>query len=341
MSPDHALSAHQESVEADVNVLNARRYHLEGSLLAIQNAIETRLRDDGLNYHLVKGRVKTADSVRVKLGKINSDGDPKYANGLAGLDDVLGVRVITYIQPDVKNVVAALTGQFHVLENTDKTAQLMDQGMLGYAAHHLILQVSPDRTPSGCANCVGEKFEVQVKTVLQHAWAEFEHDIRYKTAGKVPPAINRAFTLASGLIELADNEFIKIHEAVAKVDTVPALESDAFEGVALNSDSLGDLLAAELPDHPRSRKEQYDWLVDLLGAMEISTVDDAVQLFTGADWTYVTERMDYKFPAGHVRVADDFLIHTFGADYISKTESLGDDPGRAAKLKYRWKKLVA
>lgn len=56
---------------------------------------------------------------------------------------------------------------------------------------------------------------MQVRTILQHAWAEFEHDIRYK--GSVPeedaPDLNRRFTLAAGLLELADREFSAIREA--------------------------------------------------------------------------------------------------------------------------------
>lgn len=55
-----------------------------------------------------------------------------------------------------------------------------------------------------------------MKTVLQHAWAEFEHDIRYKSSGDVNPAINRAFTLASGLIELADDQFVTIHTEMSQ-----------------------------------------------------------------------------------------------------------------------------
>ena len=53
---------------------------------------------------------------------------------------------------------------------------------------------------------------VQIRTVLQHAWAEFEHDIRYK--GVVPDEhafdLDRRFTLAAGLLGLADREFSAI-----------------------------------------------------------------------------------------------------------------------------------
>jgi ppGpp synthetase/RelA/SpoT-type nucleotidyltranferase len=338
MTGQEHTSQFDDAVDNQVARLSEQHGHLSDSLTAIQAAIEARLRDDGLNYHLVKGRVKSSESVKGKLSKLGPEGSPKYPNGLDDLDDILGVRVITYIEPDVANVVSALTGQFRVLETTDKKAQQVNKGVLGYAAHHLILEVSEDNTPVGCAGCTGQRFEVQVKTVLQHAWAEFEHDIRYKAVGAIPPAIDRAFTLASGLIELADNEFVKIHEAVAREDV--SLPGDAkSRAEPITSDALAEVLLAELPDHPRSKKEQYDWLVNLLNAMSITTVEEAVDLIGSADWNFVRERMAYKFPAGHVRIVDDLLLKEFGGRYIEETKALGDDPARASKLRFRLKKL--
>lgn len=328
-------------VELQVATMTSRQTQLAASLSAIQTAIEARLRDDGLNYHLVKSRVKSAESVRGKLSKLDNEGNPKYQNGLDDLDDILGVRVITYIEPDVTNVVSALTGQFKVLENTDKKAQQVDKGILGYAAHHLVLEVPDMQTPAGCAGCIGQRFEVQIKTVLQHAWAEFEHDIRYKAQGAIPPAINRAFTLASGLIELADNEFVKIQEAVAREEAKLSPDPNDHYDEPITSDMLAEVLTAELPDHPRSRKEQYDWLVDLLKSMSITTIADTLNLLSAADWNFVRQKMSYRFPAGHVRIVDDFLLKEFGERYIDETESLGNDPTRGSKLRFRHNKFVA
>ena len=64
--------------------------------------------------------------------------------------------------------------------------------------------------------------------MLQHAWAEFEHDIRYK--GTVPddhaPDLNRRFALAAGLLELADREFTAIRDRVQATMTVQEAEAD-------------------------------------------------------------------------------------------------------------------
>ncbi|WP_285724435.1 GTP pyrophosphokinase [Psychromicrobium xiongbiense] len=331
--------AHAELIDAQILALSDHHGQLDARMAAIQAAIEARLKDDGLNYHLVKGRVKEPDSIRGKLRKLRDDGSPKYPAGIDELDDIVGLRVITYIQPDVENVVKALTGQFKVHETVDKGAQMVDRGILGYAAHHLILEVDAQDTPSGCLSCVGQRFEVQVKTVLQHAWAEFEHDIRYKAAGDITPEINRAFTLASGLLELADHEFIKIHQAVAHEEQGLTEELSVASGEQLSAVALSELLVGLLPDHPRSRLEQYAWLTELLASLEVTSTDQAKELLSSADWHFVADTMTYKFPAGHVRIVDDYLLSKFGPEYIEKTQSVGDDPSRIKKLRYRLSKF--
>jgi hypothetical protein len=51
------------------------------------------------------------------------------------------------------------------------------------------------------------KLEVQVRTILQHAWAEMEHDIQYKSPNAIPTLIKRRFIALAGLLEIADREF--------------------------------------------------------------------------------------------------------------------------------------
>jgi hypothetical protein len=57
--------------------------------------------------------------------------------------------------------------------------------------------------------------------------------------------------------------------------------------------------------------------------MSITTVADSLKLLGTADWNLVRERMSYKFPAGHVRIVDDFLLKEFGERNIDETKTLG------------------
>ena len=307
---------------------------------AIGDAIRARLRDDGLNHHTVQARVKDPGSVKGKLDRLTADGKFKYERGLEQLDDLIGVRVIMFLEPDIADVATALKGQFRCREDDDKTSSQRRNGQIGYAGRHLILEVPAENVPVGCQAFIGERFEVQIRTVLQHAWAAFEHDIRYKGLAEANAEVDRAFTMASTLIELADAQFSAINDIVKRRQAESTAEFAANPAATeLTGDILQDMLARLLPEHPRSQARQYGWLGDLLAANGVGTVAEAEDLFGAADWSGVAKRMDYKFPAGQVRIADDFLLKTWGVEYIARTKALGNDPKREAKLTSRLERM--
>jgi hypothetical protein len=59
------------------------------------------------------------------------------------------------------------------------------------------------------------KAEIQVRSILQHAWAEIEHDLGYKTKNAIPLQIRRRFSRLAGLLELADDEFVHIRNELS------------------------------------------------------------------------------------------------------------------------------
>src|SRR4029078_10543916 len=97
----------------------------------------------------------------------------------------------------------------------NRDRQAAREGRWGYASRHLLVGLDAGREEQPAYVALGtRRAQVQIRTVLQHAWAEFEHDIRYK--GDVPdehePDLDRRFTLAAGLLELADREFATIRD---------------------------------------------------------------------------------------------------------------------------------
>jgi hypothetical protein len=158
---------------------------------------------------------------------------------------------------------------------------------------------------------------VQVRTILQHAWAEFEHDVRYK--GSIPeedaPDLDRRFTLAAGLLELADLEFSAIRERLRSTtpsERVPQTAGDT----GIPTPVLATYLANRFPDAGWSRTDHYGWIAGLLLDLGIDSIDEVDAVLAGIDTDAVNAAMDYRYPAGAVRRLDDALLAVYGKRYI-------------------------
>jgi predicted RNase H-like nuclease/ppGpp synthetase/RelA/SpoT-type nucleotidyltranferase len=262
------------------------------------------LDEAGINYLSVTGRAKSVDSFAAKAARV-VDGVPAYTDPLSEIGDQIGVRVITYVRSDVAAVADVLGTQLRILDDRDLGRETARQGRFGYASRHL--QVARDD---------GRIAQVQVRTVLQHAWAEFEHDIRYK--GSVPAEhvvdFDRRFTLAAGLLELADQEFTTIRERLRGT----TVEEPDTAGVGINARELAAYLAGQYPDAEWSRTDHYAWIVSLLGELEITSLDELgkvlAEVDTGPDGPIA--RLDYRYPPGAVRRLDDALLAAYGERYV-------------------------
>src|SRR5690606_3086700 len=130
------------------------------------------------------------------------------------ITDQVGVRVVTYVLDDVAAVADLLADQLTVLHDRDMAQETASEGRWGYTSRHLLVALSSNGLAEEHRSLRGRRASVQLRTVLQHAWAEFEHEVRYK--GTIPeedaPDLDRRFTLAAGLLELADREFASIRQ---------------------------------------------------------------------------------------------------------------------------------
>lgn len=304
------------------------------------SAIRELLSDAGLAFDSVTARVKTWRSLRIKAMRRGTDGEFSYPEPWTDIHDLVGVRVTAYHSNEIPDVLAVLGDSLEVLRTTDKTAETRISGQFGYGSHHLVCRVGED-APPGLAPYRGQQFEVQVRTVLQHAWAEFEHDIRYKSADDViDPRIDRAFALAAGLIELADQQFDQVAAILDEEhgDGGPEddQDRDAADAVKLGAETLPGLLTLLLPTVPRSKSEHYAWLEELLDANGVETVGDLRDLVAPERVAAVGEALNYRFQPGHVRIIDDLLLAAFGAGHVDRTGTSGAHPAqRPARLRSR------
>ncbi|HZX04072.1 GTP pyrophosphokinase, partial [Kribbella sp.] len=171
--------------------------------------------EEGINYLSATARAKDPESFLVKASKPHPDDParPKYDDPLNQITDLVAARVITFLVEAVDRVCEVIEEEFEIVEHTDMGAHTRAQGVFGYASKHYLVRLNEHRRElpeyAVLKNLV---MEIQVRTAVQHAWAEFEHDIRYKL--DIPPdrkpEFDRRFLLAAALMELADNEFTEI-----------------------------------------------------------------------------------------------------------------------------------
>jgi putative GTP pyrophosphokinase len=188
----------------------------------------------------VTARVKSRESLLHKLGKTEG----KYQH-LAQITDLCGARIITYFEDGVDAVAKLVEAEFEIdLSNSVDKRALRDVDRFGYTSVHYIARFNETRTRlSEYSRFQGMSFEVQIRSVLQHAWAEIEHDLQYKGEASLPREFTRRFARLAGLLEIADAEFIGIRDAIRGYpEPLPDPLNPALSPVPLNLDSMKALI---------------------------------------------------------------------------------------------------
>ena len=223
MSDTQCLDPHCEAILEEYRENLPRFNEMAGQL---HSRLKNTFNDAGLLVAALEYRVKAEDSL---AGKLELKGT-KYRS-LADITDIIGLRVITFYIDDVDKVASAVERMFDVdWENSVDKRKIHEIDSFGYLSVHYICSV-PE---------FPYRFEIQIRTVLQHAWANMSHDTGYKSGVEVPKGYLRSMSRIAGMLELIDDEFSRIRielsdyrrrvqalVASGNLDEVP-LDGDAF-----------------------------------------------------------------------------------------------------------------
>jgi ppGpp synthetase/RelA/SpoT-type nucleotidyltranferase len=204
---------------------------------AVESILQMALKH--VAVHQVSTRAKTVESFARKASKPGTDDPtiPKYARPLAQITDLAGGRIIVYVLRDLQTVENAVLQEFVKLEKIDKGAELVAKGLVGYRSIHYIVKLHENRTNLlEYRDYTDLRAELQIRTILQHAWAEMEHDIRFKSEARPDMPLFQRFTALAGLIEVGDREFDQIYELDAKRKQLVRELAQISEEPALSSD---------------------------------------------------------------------------------------------------------
>lgn len=214
---------------------------------SLERLLEDALDREGVTYDAVTSRVKTRDSFLAKVVRPRSRASQelKYQSP-EDVQDLAGLRVTTYLLKDVAQIQRVIEAEFATTGPVVR--QQDDETVPGYQSVHYLVGLSPAREglPEN-RNFNGLQAELQLRTVLQHAWAQAQHGILYKGEAEVPGGIRRRLVALAGLLELADNEFRAVSAELERLRELRSEETEAsIADTLINRFSLGSLLGREI-----------------------------------------------------------------------------------------------
>lgn len=208
----------------------------------VETIIKEILEAEGISVHTTTSRAKEIDSFSKKIE------DPKYDNPQEQIKDLAGIRIIAYVESDLDRINKIVEDTFDI--DPDHSLNKADElgiDKVGYKSVHYVATLKKERIAlPDFKKFKGLAFEIQIRTILQHAWAEIEHDKNYKFSGKLDDKIQRRFKILAGLLELADREFDAL---ASEIDKITIQVEDATKtghlDIEINSTTLKSYLISK------------------------------------------------------------------------------------------------
>ena len=238
MADNVELDPHSQAI---LEEYRAQRPVFEKMQATIPEMVRAVFEEVGIVVASIESRIKEEKSLK---GKLELKG-AKYAT-LGDITDIFGMRIITFYADDVDKVASAVDRLFDVdWENSVDKRKLHQVDSFGYMSLHYICRF--DEFPY--------RFEVQMRTILQHAWANMNHDTGYKSGVEVPVEHLRNMNRLAGMLELIDEQFSRIRTEITDYRRrVRALvASGRLEEVLLDGDSFRSFLDIS-PFEPLNRR---------------------------------------------------------------------------------------
>jgi putative GTP pyrophosphokinase len=262
----------------------------EEFLKKLQDLIQEIMRLNDIDYHTLESRVKDLTSFREKIQRPGKD----YKDPLLELPDLAGLRITVYYRDDIERIREILKSEFHVdaRHSVDKTEQL-GPDQFGYLSIHEVITLTDGRKAlTEWSRFANLRAEVQIRTVLQHAWASISHKLAYKQEADIPYVFRRKLVRLSGLLELADEQFSELRhdrtelvksvsESIAEDNLQIALDSDSVRAYLGNADVVADIIDETKRIgflEPTGWEHGLSQLLDVARQMHIGSIADLDRL---------------------------------------------------------------
>lgn len=239
--------------------------------------LKKRMNDSGIEYSAVTSRAKTLKSFAEKLSR------KQYDNPLRDVTDLAGVRLVYLYKSDRPAIEGVIESEFEIVEKIDKVEE-QETDRFGYGALHYLVHLGRKSSGARYDDLKGLICELQVRTVLQDAWAIIDHHLVYKQESDVPRLLRRKLNSLSGLFETADDQFDSVRvdrEAYKKIIKNKLSSKGKFIDQELNLDTLSELLKLRFPDKPVAQNNNQmsqvlRWAKDF-GYNSLADIDELIK----------------------------------------------------------------
>jgi putative GTP pyrophosphokinase len=236
----------------------------------VKNLLSILLDREKITYYQIQSRIKCFEKFEAKMNF------RKYARP-EEMNDFGAVRIICYLISERQIISGLMEDNFRILKSDDKSTKL-DVDRFGYTAIHLDAMLKENRIylPE-YEQFSGLKFEIQITTILQHAWAQIEHDRNYKGGTVLPENLQREFYRISAILDDCDSKFESITKEIEEYnENVRTKVHKNQLDIPIDSSSLRRYLFNKFGDIP-DFKPKYGFMrerrvIDQLGAMGIKTL---------------------------------------------------------------------
>ncbi len=221
-------SDHIEAIP-DRRLLEAEYADQEEAYQALLSSLERRIRASFNHAGIkptIKGRVKSFDSLyKKRLRLLRNSRETGFE--LPSLGDIVGLRIVCPFLGDLELVERILRSDFGVIEIERKGADRSFKEF-GYESIHLTAEI-PQQLRLELQGINISMFEIQLRTILQEAWAEVEHELVYKAElSPLDEPLKRKLAALNANLTLSDIIFQEIREYQQRLGSELHSRREAF-----------------------------------------------------------------------------------------------------------------